>query len=200
MGGRTPVEHCLTLDVYSVLRTGMLAPGGAMRGTVLWNRSGATIGYQALLRNNGTGGLRLMWSERDADGVRQRSECWLTLLTTPQPAGGRRWWFVCPISGQLVAKVHKPAWSIQFASQAALGLAHAPQREGATDRMRRKAYNLRERLGDPGRIGDPVQKPNWMRRPMFDREQARVLTPEGRTLTAVAAAAEAMSTKLRAGR
>lgn len=187
LNGKTSVEHCLTLDVYSMLRSGMLVPGGAMRGTIRWDRSGATIAYQALLRSNGTGGLRLMWSARDGNGVRQRSECWLILLTTPQPFGGRRWWFVCPISGRLVAKVHKPSWSMQFASRAALGFDHAALREGAADRARRKEYRLRER------IADPAQMPKAMPRPTIHSPQGA----DARTLSAVATAAEAMSTRLR---
>ena len=42
------------------------------------------------------------------DGERRASDYWIELATTPQPFGGRRWWFICPQTGRRAAKLYLP--------------------------------------------------------------------------------------------
>ena len=50
---------------------------------------------------------------------------WIKLVTTPQPFGGRRWWFLCPQTGRRATKLHLPEGAFTFASGQADG-AHMP--------------------------------------------------------------------------
>jgi Response regulator receiver domain len=51
------------------------------------------------------------------DDTKQDVDSWIELATTPQPFGGRRWWFVCPRTGTRVAKLHLPPGAPTFASR-----------------------------------------------------------------------------------
>src|SRR4051794_32604710 len=120
------------------------------------------------------GWMRLTYTKTRWDGTKRNVESWIELVTTPQPFGGRRWWFVCPRTGAHVAKLHLPPGALTFASRRAYSLAYKSQRETPYDRAISRAYKLRCRLGAKGGIGDYVDKPKWMRWATFDREMARV--------------------------
>ena len=86
----------------------------------------ATIGYEGYMRTQ-DGGLRLSYSVT-AHGTEHKAGCWIDLVTTPQPFGGRRWWFVCPKTAKRVSKVYMPPGAVTFASRGAHRLAYKSQR------------------------------------------------------------------------
>jgi IS6 family transposase len=96
-------------------------------------------------------------------GEKHHHDYVVQLVTTPQPFGGRRWWFVCPRRGDLVAKLYKPNGAGRFASRRAYRLAYRCQREMPRDRALGRAFKLRRRLGLKGGIGDVIDKPKGMR-------------------------------------
>jgi hypothetical protein len=120
------------------------------------------------------GWIRLKYTRTGWDGTKHDVDSWIELVTTSQPFGGRRWWFVCPRTGTRVAKLHLPPGAPTFASRRAYRLAYKCQRETPYDRAIRRALKLRRRLGAEGGIGDDVDKPKWMRWKTFEREMARV--------------------------
>ena len=99
---------------------------------------------------------------------------WVELETTPQPFGGRRWWFVCPKRGDLVAKLYLPPGALTFASRKAYRLGYRSQRQTPHDRAIGRVFKLRSRLGADGGVGDYVPKPKGMRWATFDREMMMV--------------------------
>jgi hypothetical protein len=111
-------------------------------------------------------------------GEKRHSDDWIELATTPQPLGGRRWWFVCPRTGQRVSKLYLPPSAFTFASRRAYGLAYKSQRKAPYDRAISRAFKLRHRLGATGGIGDPIDKPKWMRRRTFERLVTQVEAAE----------------------
>ena len=100
------------------------------------------------------------------------------LATTPQPFGGRRWWWVCPRRGDLVAKLYMPAGGGIFASRKAHRLAYRSQRQSPYDRAISQAFKRRRRLGADGGIGDPIDKPHGMRWATFERKMSQVEAAE----------------------
>jgi len=112
------------------------------------------------------------------EGRKRASDYSIALATTPQPFGGRRWWFRCPRSGDLVGKLHLPDDAYTFASQRAHRLGYSSQRETPSDRATSRAFKLRERLGGKGAIGSYVPKPKWMRWSTYAHEIARVEAAE----------------------
>ena len=100
------------------------------------------------------------------------------LTSTLQPLGGRRWWWVCPKRGDLVAKLYKPSGSAIFASRKAHRLAYRSQRQSPHDRALGRAFKLRRRLGSTAGIGDYIEKPKGMRWATFDRKMEQIEAAE----------------------
>ena len=98
---------------------------------------------------------------------------------TPQPFGGRRWWFVCPRTGRRAVNLYLPNGAFSFASRQAYRLTYRSQRETSYDRALRRAFKLRGKLGADGGVGDYVPKPKWMRWPTYDRKLEEVFAAEG---------------------
>ena len=174
-GGWPTVESGLSLDLYKLIRDGLLRPSS---GTLTWTCVGsgervASVSYQVSMGDQ-RGWIRLNYTTARWDGTKHDVESWIELVTTPQPFGGRRWWFLCPRTGARVTKLHLPLGASTFASRRAYRLAYKCQRETPYDRAIGRAYKLRCRLGAKGGIGDYVGKPRWMRWATFEREMARV--------------------------
>ena len=181
-GGRPTVESGLTLDIAKLLGDRLFRPGQRWDGSIVWTRSGtgecvASIGYQAFLDDEG-GRVRLHYTTTQWAGDKHDSDYWIALTTTPQPFGGRRWWFICPLTGDRVPKLHLPPGAFTFASRRAHKLAYRSQRETPRDRALGRAFKLRRRLGDHGGIGDDIAKPKGMRWRTFEREMAKVEAAE----------------------
>jgi hypothetical protein len=89
-------------------------------------RPGAVLDFDD--KEIGAGHVRLRYTTTYR-GEKRASDYSIALVTTPQPFGGRRWWFRCPKSGDLVGKLHMPDDADTFASQRAHRLGYSSQRE-----------------------------------------------------------------------
>jgi hypothetical protein len=186
-GGRPTVEDGLTLNLAKLLRDGLFRPGQSWGGSLIWTntRTGertGSIGYQAHLGEDG-GRVRLHYTTTRSTGEKHNSDYWVELETTPQPFGGRRWWFVCPRTGDRVAKLYLPPGALTFASRKAHRLGYRSQRESPRDRALGRAFKARQRLGSTEGIGDFIPKPKGMRWRTYDRHMQRVKQAEA-TVTA----------------
>jgi hypothetical protein len=109
-GGRATTDSGLTLNLSKLHREGLLRPNCFQSGSITWTdtRTGeqnGSISYEAYLRQE-SGRVRLKYSTTQSDGERRESDYWIQLVTTPQPFGGRRWWFICPRTGERAAKLY----------------------------------------------------------------------------------------------
>ena len=185
-GGRPTVEGGLTLDLYRLIRQKLFRPGQNWRGSIVWTRGGSgdhvgSIGYEAYMEGD-HGHVRLHYTTTNAySGEKRDSDYRVGLTTTAQPFGGRRWWFVCPRTGALVAKLHLPSGAYTFASRRAYRLGYRSQRETPSNRAINRAFKLRGRLGGKGGIGEYIPKPKGMRWRTYDRQIARIEVAEQRT-------------------
>ena len=115
------------------------------------------------------------WTSTDCgSGEKRQCENHITLTTSSQPFGGRRWWFVCPRTGQRATRLHLPSGTTVFACRSAYWLAYRSQRETPCDRALSRAFALRRRLGDDGGIGEDVAKPKGMHWRIFERALERI--------------------------
>ena len=132
------------------------------------------MGFEARL-GEGEGYIRLHWTSTNRwSGEKRQCENHITLTTSPQPFGGRRWWFVCPRTGRLATTLHLPSGAYAFACRHAYRLAYRSQRETPRDRALSRAFALRRKLGDDGGIGDYVRKPKGMHWRTFERAMERI--------------------------
>jgi hypothetical protein len=182
-GGRPTVESALKLDLHHLIRTGSFRPGARVTGSLAWTdtysgKQTASIGYEAHMDEE-SGWVRLRYTTTNHWTDQQTQHDYrVQLTTTPQPLGGRRWWWVCPKRGDLVTKLYKPAGGTLFASRKAHRLAYRSQRQSPYDRAISQAFKRRQRLGADGGIGDPIDKPKGMRWATFDRKMNQVEAAE----------------------
>src|SRR4051794_40840100 len=126
-GGRLTVEDGLILNINKLVREQTFRPNQSRQGSLVWTDSytgerTASIGFQADLDEE-HGRVRLTYtSTHPWSGEKRDADYWIELTTTPQPFGGRRWWFVCPKRGDLVSKLHLPPGTPTFASRQAYRL------------------------------------------------------------------------------
>jgi hypothetical protein len=160
-GGRSTIEDGLVLDLNKLIRDRLFRPG-TWSGSLVWSQldSGrvvASIGYEAH-RGDERGWARLRYTTTNTwSGEKTHQDYCIDLATTPQPFGGRRWWWVCPWREGLVAKLYKLRAGGIFASRKAHRLAYHSQRQSPYDRSISQAFKRRQRLGADGGIGDPRQ-------------------------------------------
>jgi hypothetical protein len=182
-GGRPTIENGLVLDLTRLIRQGLLRPGATCAGTITWKdtRSGretGRIGYEAHMDEE-RGWARLHYTTTSPwSGEKTHHDYRVALTSTPQPFGGRRWWWICPTRGYLVAKLYMPAGGGIFASRIAHRLAYRSQRQSSRDRALTRYFTLRQSLGSNGAIGTPIAKPKGMRQATFERKMQQVAKAE----------------------
>jgi hypothetical protein len=130
------VEDCLILSVKDV-RTG--------NGLVRWRCGDQDVGainYSINLRSEERGHL---WLRYDVDG--KPIHVALSMTSTALHTGGRRWWFVCPVTGTRVGKLYLAPGASHFAGRQAHDLTYTSCRKsGRTKRLWRSVAKL---LGRP---------------------------------------------------
>lgn len=127
---------------------GFLKPGAWCSGTMSWTRYGETSGsinFSVDLRDPDRGVAHLWFSH---EGVERRQI--VQMAAVPCRYGGRRYYFLCPKTGQLCAVlccVHG-----YFASRQYHRLAYSSQSEDYWDRLLRARNKVQARLdGEDGR-------------------------------------------------
>lgn len=182
-GARPAIDSGLILDVNKLSREGFL---DGFMGSLLWRNGygeiAATIGFEGRAEANRQGGYcRLTYTTTTFDGQKRHHDYRVSLVSTAQPFGGRRWWFRCGTTGGLAQRLYMPAGAMTFQSRQAYGRrGYSSQRRSAYDQAIDQAFKLRRQLGDQGAIDDPVWKPKWMRRRTFNRKVARIDRVEAR--------------------
>ncbi len=93
----------------------------------------------------------------------------VALTWTPAGFGGRRWWFVCPLSGRRCAVLHLPRGGRRFASARGYGLARHVTRLPEHERLWRKMAKIARRLGARADPEIPPGKPKGMHQRTYER-------------------------------
>lgn len=183
---RPKLDGGLKLDLYRLKRQGWLVPGASTSGSLTWTskRTGAqiaAIGFAVTATAEG-GSARLTYTTTLHDGRRVASDYSIALASTSQPFGGRRWWFLCPITGTRAAVLYLPAAQTRFASQAGLRGSYRTQRIADHDRAMELAQDINMGLGGDGDLFDfwtpkpPRMRWSTYRRKLERAERARAVS------------------------
>jgi hypothetical protein len=169
------VECALTLNIDQLIRAGGLRPWPTS-GQVSWTLApgqSTSVNFTAYPAIPG-GFLQLEFA---VSGSQLRQT--IALATTTPHFGGTRWWFICPVTGERVGRLHLPPGASQFASRQAHGLTYACQTEDFYARAARRSRKLSARLGDD--IGPPSVplKPKGMRWTTYARHLEQIKRFEG---------------------
>ena len=193
---KTDTDGLLKLDVRWLARQGHLSPGTSGIYAVAWSRGDRPAG-DILIRYDGDrpDGLTLDYRMRQGEGapweaVRER----VALDRTACGFGGSRPWFLCPGCAERRAVLYSVGG--RFRCRGCHDLAYGSTREGAYERNRCRADELRRRLG--GKAGDFLVpwKPKGMHWRTYERIVAEIRAREHAATLAFGAETDALFARL----
>ncbi|MDR3562649.1 MAG: hypothetical protein P4N59_14605 [Negativicutes bacterium] len=191
--GKPLVENCLTIDLARIMRLAPIGLGQSGHGQLHWSIEGqqlAAIRFRLDLRELENARMILYFFAAQPNGERAPRKQTITLVTTPQHLGGKRWWLRCPMTGKRVRTLHLPPDRSRFASREALGLAYRVERLDHFDRPFEKLFRVQRRLGQPQAFGAGLERPKGMWRRTFARHAERLMTAELACMNGIAALIE----------
>jgi hypothetical protein len=142
-------DSALSIDLALMLREGQAHVGQRSYGTLIWTFRGqqhGAISYAAIMDVPGQERLELSYRP-EADPTSANVNQTIPLTFTQPPYGGKRWWMLCPISGDRVGKLYMPIGGDKFASRQVWRLTYRSQRIAARDRPCEALFRLQEKLG-----------------------------------------------------
>lgn len=182
-GGGAPrnllAESGLRLRISALVGDEPIAANSCRRGHMSWTNSYTGKGSGAVFfeveawEDSGSMRLRLALPGKPGEPATVREQC-VGLISSPQPHGGLRWWFVCPRTQNLCTVLHCPPGATAFAGRLAWRMSYLSQRRSHQDRPLEKARGIRMALGGGPSMLEPFpDKPKWMRWATYDRKQAQ---------------------------
>lgn len=182
LGTKTTVEDCLTLSLKTLkddLGRLFTEDRSALWGSVRWSPGNANI-TRILERRGELVTLRLMYTTTRPSGEKIENDYRVRMTYTVPNYGGRRWWFICPLSiggkacGRRVGKLYNPPGALYFGCRHCYGLTYESTRESDLDRARRRLERAWYKLGKPqasgrGLWGALPSKPRYMHWETYDR-------------------------------
>lgn len=182
-------EDHRSIDVRWLKREGLLTPGSHRH--ITWKRRGEV--YAEVNIDAEPGRVVLTHLQKSGSDQWNLVKYPVPVKTTPCHIGGERPWFICPTDGcgRRIAVIYCDG---VFACRTCHKLVYASQREDETDRVRRKADRIRDRLGWPRGLwnGSHWGKPKGMQWSTYDRLRAEHRELENRVNSAFIARAIAL--------
>jgi hypothetical protein len=155
-------EACESIVISVGSFAGYMAPGTILICPMTFQVDGKPFNIRVTVDTRATPFVELAHLERRTGGLPVRER--VNLVSTPQPFGGRRWWFQCPVTGRMATKLFLPRGARHFASRSAWGLGYATQRAGRLEKISRRAARAYRSIGGKGNWREGLaDKPKWMR-------------------------------------
>ncbi len=165
------LDEGLQLNINKLKRDGMLDFNTWRSGSLKWTRVStgeetASIGYETNTLDPEDMWMRVHYTHTSYyDDEPHQIDYKIRLETTQPNYGGKRLWFICPVTQKRAAVLFKPAGSKRFASRYAFNLKYQSQSRSAHDRAIDRMWTLKNRLG-----GDDYWcKPKGMHWKTFER-------------------------------
>lgn len=176
-GGRPTADASRKIDLAWMIRQGLASPGQKRIGSISWNRGGnpsGSIGYEADMRDPDSSTLRLSYCRGEKPHQEDVTQIVRLVWTLPN-YGGRRWWMICPYSGDRVGKLYMPPGGDRFAGRKAWRLGYQSQRITARDKATEALFRLQKKLGcEPG-WDNCIRRPKGMWHRTYERHWQRYL-------------------------
>lgn len=165
------LDEGLKLDVNKLKRDGMLVFDSWHSGSLRWTRVStgeetSSIGFEMNTLNSDDMWLRVHYTHTPYYADESEDMDYKIKLTTTQPNyGGKRFWFVCPMTHNRAGVLYLPPGSKYFASRYAYNLKYQSQSRGPHDRAIDRMWKLKNRLGGE----DYWRRPKGMHRKTHER-------------------------------
>jgi len=163
-GSKTTTESQKRIDIRWLKKKGYLRAG--TMGSLSWSCRGEQTG--SIMYSMVEEGMFLNYRYRKNGGNWETVEQRIFFDRTPCNYGGTRTWFLCPHCRKRVVVLYGAGKL--FLCRHCYDLTYGSQQEGVVDRMMRKQWKIRERLGASNALVDPILfKPKGMHQKTFDR-------------------------------
>ena len=161
--GRPTTADAKPLDVNRMNRAGYLKPG--TRSQQSWTRGDEPSGSIGTEANEN--GITLIYKTRSHGGEWQDVREYIVVTWEPCHFGGQRPYFYCPACRQRIVKLYGLA---RFLCRSCNRLAYQCQRETAIDRILRRDWKLRARIGgEPGIASLIPRRPKGMHKRTYNQ-------------------------------
>lgn len=147
------VEDMLALDIRTLRRLGVIAPGECIIDTLHWSIGGLSAASARLrvdLSDVERGGVMLIIGEMPDGTIKQQ----VAIEMVASPFGGHRCYFICPCTARRCEVLYYARG--RFGSREAQRLSYAVQGMNDVSRARRRVTKLRSRLC--GSFGQPCPR------------------------------------------
>jgi len=163
---KTTTEEVHRIDIRYMRKQGLLRWPGSI-GSLSWSRDGKQTGSIRYRVEQDC--LVLMYRYRSYGEEWKEIEEPVWFERTPCNYGGERLWFHCPHCGRRVAVLYGAG--VRFLCRHCYDLSYGSQNETYMDRMMRKAWKIRQRLGSSEDLMEPIweKKPKGMHWKTFER-------------------------------
>jgi len=147
------LDSGLRLDINKLVRDKLVGLNKRHTGNLTWNIVGtgepvASAGYETNTLNPDDMWLRLHYTLTPCFGGEPEKKDYKIRLVTTQPKyGGKRVWFICPITHRRTSVLYSSGGSRFFASRYAYRSGYRSQSKGHIDRAIDRMWNLKGKLG-----------------------------------------------------
>lgn len=165
--GRKPVvEDCLKVSIADISKRGYLGELSTCSGQLRWGSTDILGGAEVMATISiVVSTLNYTFTASYKYGDAPSKSHTIKLTTTRPHYGGKRWWFVCPKTGERCANVY--IYEGRISSRIDHGLIYQTQQEDEMNRLSTVGWRILKRHGIdcPGYFS----KPKGMHRRTFDR-------------------------------
>jgi hypothetical protein len=147
------IDAGLKLNINKLKNDGMLELNSWRSGRLKWSNvctdeETASIGYETNTLNPNDMWIRVHYTHTSYwDDEPDKMDYKIKLETTQPNYGGKRLWFICPLTQKRAAVLFSPSGSKWFASRHAFNLKYQSQSRSAHDRAIDRMWKLKNKLG-----------------------------------------------------
>ncbi len=148
----TKLDDGLSLDINKLKRQGHVGLNKWRKGGLIWTIVGTdeetgSIGYEVNTLNPDDMWFRAHYTHTPYDSEPIKMDYKIKLVTIEPNYGGKRLWFICPLTGKRTTILYSPSGSRHFASRYAFRLKYSSQSKSAHDRAIDRMWKHRRKLG-----------------------------------------------------
>lgn len=165
----TKLDDGLRLNMNKLIRDKLVKAGLRKNGTLTWTntRTGkkiADIGYEIDTFEPADMWLRVYYTSTIHD-EKHSMDYKIRLTTTTPHYGGKRFWFICPLTHKRTSVLYSPPGGKYFASRHAYNLKYKSQSEGPLDRAISRKWRIVHKTGGTY----SPKRPKGMHQKTYDR-------------------------------
>ncbi|NCP62014.1 MAG: hypothetical protein GW748_01705 [Alphaproteobacteria bacterium] len=174
----TKLDEGLKLNINKIKFEGKFVLNSLISGVLQWKKREIiknSINYELNTMNPKDMWMRVFYIHKPYSACDAEELDYKIRLSSTQPNyGGKRLWFLCPLTGKRATTLYLPSGYKRFASRYGYNLKYTSQSKTPIDRKIDRMWKLKEELGE----NDYWCKPKGMHKRTFDLKLQKVCDAE----------------------